>query len=430
MYKYFTGLKGILRFFSDKKNAIACEVLLDIFSNFYAKHGKHQIETILENNFYNSLQNRASIMQSINNNTITGYDSHKKSVLVFFNHYRNIEHFNSLLNYLKSKDYQIIYVTVWSNMNAVFCMQNDIPALYANIFLGQYELEAQRDDFAMLFMTLFKNFNIEFILQDEWTSHPLRGFYQGWPKFSDCPPIFCMRHSLSTFYEMPNNQKEFYEKNIMRYFVWGNYHKKFFYKQSDKVIPSGYNKLDSYNGIDAKEDNEIFCVGNHIYLDSQISWKRIIHSLLTDSDAIIKYKPHPDERTYALENFRNEILADLSLAARQRFIMLDQYEPYIHDLSSCRLVVSFGSNLVADALALDKSVCLLPSNYARDPIYTMTPGNVLLLPSNIEPNAKNILAHAERVRASRDRVLEFRAGLLSHLFTSTTFIYDAIISES
>lgn len=409
-----------------KNNIISYNEIGSIFKNITQQHSKRHLEIFFNEVFLNTISNRSTFKDYLNEQALSSYSRNKKSIIVFSYYYKNLEHFLPLLTKLETRGFQIIYISIWYADNPLEYLYHKLPAIFIDDFGKEYELQYYRTDASSLFMFLYKNYNVKYIIQDEWTSHPIQGHLFGWPKFPDIPPIYAMRHSLSTFYEMPVFEKNFYIDNLVKYFVWGRFHKNLFFKQSDKVVESGYCKLDIYKDKECVDKNQILLIGQHPYISTDHKYFEIILSLLKEGSYIIKYKPHPVENSCSINRFTREINNELSWQEQERFIILNKNESYADELSSSSFIVTFGSNIVADALALNKPICILPSNYAKDSIYTQTPGKILLFPDNQDVNAKNIFRHIENVKNNWQLVEEFKDGLLSNLFTASDFVANQL----
>lgn len=396
----------------------------DILEEHSSLHEQHQIEQHVERLFENTLYNQKMLLPFINAQTLERLSKKQKTIAICSSQYRNTQHFRPLIDHLKFCGYQVLHLASISNADAHIHLMSDEPVLLFPDETNQNELLANRYDCMQLLYYITTNYNIECILQQEWTGFPLSAFYNGLPYLKEViPPIVCMRHSLSTFYEMPSTIKDYFHENLIKYFVWGGYHKDFFYKPSEKVIPIGYNKLDAYSNLVPSASGSIFVVGQHIFLKSAVSVLKMLLKLIDGTDYIIKYKPHPDEAPASIHKLNADIQSMTKNA--DRFICLDPIADYVEDMRTCDFIVSYGSNMVADALAMNKPVCLLDSNYTTDPIYTQTPGRSLLLQGS-DPSATAILKHIDALRANWNAVEEFKEGLLSNLFNSTEKMYDTI----
>lgn len=415
---FFSELKKI------KRRIKTCVKYLDILDGHLARHDEHQLNLQLSRSFDDVLSYPTLFTPFINEQSLKKLDPNKETVLITCTAYRNIEHFRPLIEKFKQEGHQILYFALL-NKDACFFIADADPVVFVPNTHGQHELLSRRYDYMQLLYYIINNFNIKLILQQEWTNNPLEPAYHGVPLLPGFPPIFSMRHSLSTFYELPLSMKEFYEQHLTKYFVWGNYHKELFYKPSEKVIAAGYNKLDKYKDIETSTSNSVFVVGQHLNLSSGVSMRQMLISLLDSTDYTVKFKAHPSEIPHWLNVLRDEVKASKHADC---FILLDQHADYTEDMRTCDFVLSYGSNMIADALVMNKPVCLFESNYAADPVYMKTPGNILLL-KGAAPTTAMILDHVDKVKTRWNEVEEFKEGLLANMCNSTDFIYQEIITS-
>lgn len=399
----------------------------ELASLHISNRGKHQIMHEINNHFEDTLYNKKQIFQILNNHALSQIDYSKKTILVCASSYRNIDHFRPLLEKFYNNGYQIVQLnSVGKRMDSCQFLFDDYPVLFVDRWGGLNELVGERYDIAFIIYYLISILDIHFIIQDEWTGIPLHGFYYGWPLLKKVPPIYCMRHSLSTFYEMPYQMKEFLHRNFRKYFVWGRYHCEFFYKRSKKVIAAGYPKLDTYSNISISNNNSIFIVGRHDSIDSNIDIVSIIIKLIANTDYNIIYKLHPDNTNLTLQMQMDKIISHIGNI--DRIIVRDGFSDYINDIANCECIITWGSNIIADALVFNKPICILKSNYSNDPIYLKTDGKLLVLNED-KPTIKSILRHIDYVKKNNKEILTFRNGLISNLFCSTDFIYNEIQND-